>query len=736
MKTTVTLLLFFSLAQLGRAQTTVPKFDVFELDFPYSPVGIGNVWEEVDVRVTLTSPSNKTIRIGGFYFSANLWKARFVPDELGSWTWSAQIIDKNGTTQRNGSFLCVASNNKGFIRKHPSNPFRWIYEVDSSLYNGLGFGDCMSSDSLRSIYGNWGFDGGLRMQGGHGESPAWSEPFETYLTAYGEVAGMNLLRISDGNCAFTIKKIIDPRGNQYNEIMSRRADTICMEFRKHGFRIFYDIGGWNPPFIKNSTDTAKMNAVKRWATYCVNRWSAYVDFWEVMNETSGADELWYTIVANHIRSIDPYHHLVSTSWEQPAHPAIDIISPHWYGTEAATASDLETANRIKNFKQYNKPIIYGEQGNSNINWDATSALRMRGRIWSAFFNEGILIFWNSSYARDNGGGAANIYLGAEERQYIKVHQIFTAQLDKDIRPVQVTVQGSGIRAYGLRSQKTFAVYLRSGASISAVNRNISVIVDAPVGGAATWYNVSKGETISSQPITAGTHTLVAPDFICDIALLIGKPIPQIPDYFPVAIASRDIGFDSVAVGSSKEIVATIKNVGKNNVTIQSLGVSGTSAQMYSASTFPLPFSLSQNDSAALRIRYAPTTAAIHTAHILVNHNGSLIPEFIAVKGKGILTTNISQLAHQTSFTLLRNYPNPFTERTTIVIPGYAEKNSRGDFVFKIFDLFGREFPELSHITKEQSGIVVHRAQLPAPGLYIYQVMVNKEIHTGKMILLN
>ena len=736
MKTTVTLLLFISLAQLGSAQTTVPKFDVFELDFPYSPVGIGNVWEEVDVRVTFTSPTNKAMSVGGFYFSANLWKARFAPNEIGPWTWSAQIIDKNGTTQRNGSFVCVASNNKGFIRKHPSNPFRWIYEADSSLYNGLGFGDCMSSDSLRSIYGNWGFDGGVRMKSGHGESPAWSQPFETYLTAYGEVAGMNLLRISDGNCAFTIKKIIDPRGNQYNEIMSRRADTICMAFRKHDFRIFYDIGGWNPPYIKNSADTAKMNAVLRWATYCVNRWSAYVDFWEVMNETSGADELWYTIVANHIRNIDPYRHLVSTSWEQPTHPAIDIISPHWYGTEAVTASDLETANRIKNFKQYNKPIMYGEQGNSNLNWDATSALRMRGRIWSAFFNEGILIFWNSSYARDNGGGAANIYLGAEERQYTKAHQTFTAQLDKDVRPVQVTVQGSGIRAYGLRSQKTFAVYLRSGSSISAVNRNISVIVDAPVSGIATWYNVSNGETISSQPITAGTHTLVAPDFICDIAFLIGKPIPQVPDYFPVAIASRDIGFDSLFVGSSKDIVTTMKNVGKNTVTIQSLGVSGTSAQMYSASSNPLPFSLSQNDSVTLRIRYTPTTSAIHTAHIIVNHSGSLIPEFIAVKGKGILATRISEPTLPTSLTLLRNYPNPFTERTTIVIPSYAGKDGREEFSLKVFDLFGRELPELSHTVNEHSEIVIHRAQLPMPGMYFYQIIVGTETQTGKMLLVH
>ncbi len=740
MKTTHTLVLLFLLSISLHAQSTIPKYNILEIDLSYSAVGIVNVWEGVDARVTFTSPSNRSIVVGGFYFSANLWKVRFVPDETGQWTWTSTVSGKNGSSQRTGSFTCIASNEKGFIRKHPTNPFRWIHEADSTLFNGIGFGDCMSSDTMRSIYGDWGFDGGIRMPASHGEAPAWSASFETYLTAYGEVAGMNLIRISDGNCAFSIKKLIDPNGNQYSEVFSKRADTICMAFRKHGFRIFYDIGGWNPPFIQNSSDTGKMNAVKRWLKYCVDRWGAYVDFWELMNEKSGVDNQWYTIAANYIRSIDPYHHLISTSYEQPAHPAIDIISPHWYGTEAATASDLETANRIKNFKQYNKPIMYGEQGNTNRNWDLTSALRMRGRIWSAFFNEGILMFWNSSYARDNGGGAANLYLGSEERQYVKALQTFAGQLDKDIRVVQVPVQGEGIRSYGLRSAKVFAAYIRSGTSITATNKNISVTVDVPTNGTASWYDVKTGEVIFTQSLSAGIHTIPVPDFICDIALLVGAPIAPTPNYFQVAIESRDIGFDSVDVGKSKEITTRIINVGKDNIVIQGLGTSGAFPQMFSAASNPLPFMLVPKDSASLRIRYAPTVLGIQTAHVVVTHSGSLVPEFIAVKGKGILATAVNIIGQPISIELSQNYPNPFSDRTTIDLTLSLSSQERVPegrvrLTLKVYDLLGREVLDLSDQARSASQITIHKSQLPEGGVYFYRLTDGNNSQTKMMVMM-
>lgn len=668
------------------AQTSIGRYDILELDFPHTPPPGASVWEDVALDVHFQSPTGGVTIVGGFYFSDNLWKVRFVPTETGLWTWTAMIRDSNSSDTLGGSFTCIASTNTGFIRQHPGNPHRWIREADGSLFPGLGFGDCMGRDTTRSVFGPWGFDGGIRPPVPHGEQPGWNAPFATYLTAYGDVAGMNLVRISDGNCAFSIKERIDPSGNRYNAVFSRRADTICAAFRAHGFRVYYDIGGTAPPFTSASANSAKMAAARRWVKYCVDRWSAYVDFWELMNERSGVDPDWYTIIADAIRAIDPYHHTISTSFEQPAHPAIDIISPHWYGTEAATASDLETKNRIGSFKSYGKPIIYGEQGNSGRNWDSTSALRMRGRIWSAFFNEGSLIFWNSSYARDNGGGAANMYLGAEERRYVRALQTFAANIDSAARIAPVTVQGAGLRGYGLRSPRMFAAYLHSGASITAVNAGTRITIDAPVAGTAAWYDVSTGRVVSTHDVAPGTQTLDVPDFVCDIAVYAGAPLLPSEDYFPLELDVRDIQFDSVAVGSTKERLLTIVNSSDRTVTLTSASTSGRDAGMFDIVPPPLPLALAAHDSIAMPVRYRPAVAGGHGAHAIIAHDGSPVPEYIAVSGIGTDAVGVaSGFPAVPGMMLGRNYPNPASGVVSIDVA----TGDRGAWLV-VSDLFGRE----------------------------------------------
>ena len=151
--------------------------------------------------------------------------------------------------------------------------------------------------------------------------------------------------------------------------------------------------------------------------FVVDRYGAYVDFWELVNEATVSDE-WYRQIAQYVRQIDPYQHPISTSWEKPNIAAIDISSPHWYQTESEFASDVETWQKFQAWKAAHKPVIVGEQGNQVQNWDDRSALRMRLRSWAAFFAEGVFIFWNSSGAKDyKNPGAANIYLGPEERGY-------------------------------------------------------------------------------------------------------------------------------------------------------------------------------------------------------------------------------------------------------------------------------------------------------------------------------
>ena len=98
-------------------------------------------------------------------------------------------------------------------------------------------------------------------------------------------------------------------------------------------------------------------------------------------------------------------------------------------------------------------MIVGEQGNgansagtATCNWDGTSAVRMRVRSWSSFFNEGSLIFWQTGYSKAYCTNPANIYLGPEERGYLKVLGDFTSGFDTKAAMTGAMNGTSGTRA--------------------------------------------------------------------------------------------------------------------------------------------------------------------------------------------------------------------------------------------------------------------------------------------------
>ena len=518
--------LFAQRAQEAQAQAintvstqlpTIKRYGVFEETFPIDSSRYSNPWEDVDLTVTFITPSGRSVAIGGFYYQPNTWKVRVAPWEVGRWSWTAIARDRSrAILEQSGEFEVVESNEPGFVRRHSGNPFRLVFE-NGRLFPAIGLGDCiLDSDHSGSPLDNWGLDGGFRETGQH--EAGRGVDMDTYFSTYGS-AGFNLFRWSVDNCSFKLWDEISPSGNRYLEREGQWGDELVAKLREHGFRVYMVIFGFEPPFAQDAQDPEKMDAVKRYVKYVVDRYGAYVDFWELMNEAT-ADNAWYTIVANYLRSIDPYGHLISTSWEKPEHPAIEITSPHWYQKEGEYDSDTVTAHRIENWKGFNKPIIFGEQGNTGQNWDERSALRMRLRSWSAFFNEGVLIFWNTSGFRDyRNESAANLYLGPEERGYVRALQEFVRDLDPDVKRVSVNVSNpSRVRAYGLRSENAFTAYLHNFTDHNNPTTDITLTVDSPSSGEVIWYSPTTGQVIQIASVSVGMQTLRVPPFVVDIAL--------------------------------------------------------------------------------------------------------------------------------------------------------------------------------------------------------------------------
>ena len=105
-----------------------------------------------------------------------------------------------------------------------------------------------------------------------------------------------------------------------------------------------------------------------------------------------------------------------------------------------------------------------------------------------------------------------------------------------------------------------------------------------------------------------------------------------------------------------------------------------------------------------------------------------------INGGGIITSvSDSPLANQNSDnTLIRNYPNPFTETTTItwLLPADAH------VVLKIYDFTGREVKTLVDVGQAKGE---HKVNFDASGLlagvYFYQLRLNGKAETKKMVLI-
>ncbi len=492
----------------------IGMYDVYELNITH-PHSYANNWEDVSVNVTFTGPD--TITVSGFFYDQGIWKVRFAPPAAGSWTYQLTFKTPDTTFTDTGSFACNVSTTKGFLKKDPSDPFRLLF-ADGTLFNGIGLEDCeLDFNNNGSPLNNFGFDGGFRTAGYQGSFAN----LETYMKAYGvQGAGFNLYRWTTDNCSFRLYQTIAAAGNTYDVNDGKFGDTLVRALRENKLRIWLTL--FNTPVFNDITAATPTEeaAIERYINYVMARYGAYVDIWELFNESS-ASQYYYTAISAYIRKIDPYHRLISVSDERPALDCIDINSPHWYEKESEFESDARANSMITSRKSYQKPVIFGEQGNSVQNWDQLSALRMRLRAWTSFFAEGMLIFWNTSFAKDYKQPiSANLYLGPEERGYIKALQQYTSTVDESVRPAVISVSNtSDVRAYSLSSLNTTLGYFHHYSNhTNNITTSFTTRLRKP--GTIYWTNPENDSLVYSSALKFGTQTITSPPFKIDLAMQI------------------------------------------------------------------------------------------------------------------------------------------------------------------------------------------------------------------------
>lgn len=479
----VTLWCVFVYAQPTISDLTFPNsvdvFGLFEMSFqlgkydnPYDP-------DVIDVYAEFTAPDGKSLKVNGFYYEGYTfqqkddyevatasrdkgWRVRFTPNQAGKWTFSLFAVDRKGKTVLSSSdkyplsFECRSIDTaQGFIRKANTRYLkREVMQNGVSKYQAffpIGPNVAWYDYKGTRYYPKGIYDYNLyidELAGSANYMRIWLSRYQ-YLSLYGpEFTQMNG------------KKPTLYFDSSLNQKDAAELDHIIAYAAKNGINVmpcfftFGDFGNmhnsssrWdNNPYntvlgLKSSTmffsDKEAKRIAKNLIRYIVARWGYATNIvcWELWNEVNNipTDDQpeasfhtnivkWHSEMADYIRSIDPFEHLVSTSLGtfsekdyigSALYNNLDIVQYHTYGNiQKAKSTEQRTWQLFQKFATYrplypDKPIYCGEFG-----FGQSTSPKYKDKdpfgfdthncIWASFFSGtmGPASFWYWNYLRD------------------------------------------------------------------------------------------------------------------------------------------------------------------------------------------------------------------------------------------------------------------------------------------------------------------------------------------------
>jgi len=104
----------------------VPQYGAFEMSI-VADAGNKHPIFEVEFSVNFTRPDGTTVTAEGFYDGKNTYKCRAYANLMGEWQWNSQS-NVSGLNDQSGSFTVVASQLKGQLRHHPDDSYQFAYD--------------------------------------------------------------------------------------------------------------------------------------------------------------------------------------------------------------------------------------------------------------------------------------------------------------------------------------------------------------------------------------------------------------------------------------------------------------------------------------------------------------------------------------------------------------------------------------------------------------------------------
>lgn len=453
------------------------------------------------------------------------WRIRYTPQVPGVYTCRVFLRDRDGTvTVAEGPAFTVApGHHTGFVRISRHDPAYFACD-NGDLYFPMG------------------------------ENMGWGNAGRTYdydvwcrrLAA----AGGNCIRVWMSSWAFAIE---GPEGGpgDYGPRLDRAWELdylfgLCEELGIRIVLVLVNHGSvstfCNPDWDRNAynrqnpggfldqaaaffTDAQARDLFRRRLRYIVARWahSPSLLAWELFNEVDltdgwrqckGAVAEWHGEMARYIRSLDPYGHLITSSYMGDTldpllwHlPELDFVQYHTYGHRDLVP---HIAAAVSHLAQYGRPVCVAEFGTDTRGADTNDreGVWLHEGIWAAVFAKAAGAAW--PWWWDTCVHPLDLY-----RHWLGLSRFLAGEaLDREhYQPVQPACQGA--QAYALASPRRILLWLKNPAwTWSAapgpypVATGVEVTVDAVGTWQVEWWDTGNGTVVERGEVAAEPKGLV------------------------------------------------------------------------------------------------------------------------------------------------------------------------------------------------------------------------------------
>ncbi|MDP7620260.1 MAG: DUF5060 domain-containing protein, partial [Dehalococcoidia bacterium] len=119
----------------GSRQASVERWDIFETSFTVPQSEETNAFADVDLTAIFRF-RNREVHLDGFYDGDGVFKIRFMPDEIGSWSYETRC-DQEPLNGQVGQFECTAPSEGNHGPMRVADTFHFRYE-DGTPYIPVG----------------------------------------------------------------------------------------------------------------------------------------------------------------------------------------------------------------------------------------------------------------------------------------------------------------------------------------------------------------------------------------------------------------------------------------------------------------------------------------------------------------------------------------------------------------------------------------------------------------------